>query len=81
MLATEHTLLRIFLNIWRQIFIRRDKDDAAFKNRGDKTRHWLERYHFMVSTLAFGLKINFDQPIKWMELQKLEEIKWLAANL
>ena len=35
-----------------------------------KTRHWLERYHFVVSTLALGLKINFDQPIKWMEFQK-----------
>ena len=24
---------------------------------------WLERYHFVVSTLALGLKINFDQPM------------------
>ena len=34
-----------------------------------KTRHWLERYHFVVSTLALGLKITFNQPIKWMEFQ------------
>ena len=34
-----------------------------------KTRHWLERYHFVVSTLALGLKINFDQPIKLMKFQ------------
>ena len=34
-----------------------------------KTRHWLERYHFVVSTLALGLKLNFDQPIKLMEFQ------------
>ena len=34
-----------------------------------KTRHWLERYHFVVSTLALGLKINFDQPIRLMEFQ------------
>ena len=34
-----------------------------------KTRHWLERYHFVVSTLALGLKINFDQPVKWIEFQ------------
>ena len=46
-----------------------------------KTRHWLERYHFVVSTLALGLKINFDQPIKWMEFQKLADIKWLPVNL
>ena len=38
-------------------------------NRGEKTRHWLKRYHFVVSTLALGLKINFYQPIKWMEFQ------------
>ena len=38
------------------------------KQRG-KTRHWLERYHFVVSTLALGLKINFDQPVKLMEFQ------------
>ena len=37
-------------------------------------------YHFVVSTLALGLKINFDQPIKWMEFQKLAEIKWLLVN-
>ena len=42
-----------------------------------KTRHWLERYHFVVSTLALSLKINFDQSIKWMEFQKLAKIKWL----
>ena len=29
-LATEHTLLRIFLNIWRQILLLRDLHDAAF---------------------------------------------------
>ena len=52
----------------------------AEQNEG-KTRHWLERYHFVVSTLALGLKINFDQPIKWMELQKLADIKWLPVNL
>ena len=34
-----------------------------------KTRNWLDRYHFVVSTLALGLKINFDQPIKLMEFQ------------
>ena len=44
-------------------------------------RHWLERYHFVVSTLSLSLKINFDQPIKWMEFQKLAEIKWLPVNL
>ena len=38
------------------------------KQRG-KTRHWLERYHFVVSTLALDLKINFDQPIRLMEFQ------------
>ena len=27
------------------------------------------------------LEINFDQPIKWMEFQKLAEIKWLSVNL
>ena len=43
---------------------------AAEKTEG-KTRHWLERYHIVVSTLALDLKINFDQPIKWMEFQKL----------
>ena len=46
-----------------------------------KTRHWLERYHFVVSTLALGLKINFNQPIKWMEFQKLAELKWLTVYL
>ena len=25
------------------------------------------------------LKINFDQPIKWVESQKLAEIKWLPV--
>ena len=34
-----------------------------------KTRHWLERYHVVASTLALGFKIDFDQPIKWMEFQ------------
>ena len=29
-LATEHTLLRIFLNIWRQLLLPRDLHDAAF---------------------------------------------------
>ena len=29
-LATEHTLLRIFLNIWRQVLLPGDLDDAAF---------------------------------------------------
>ena len=28
-----------------------------------KPRHWLKRYHFVVSALALGLKIKFDQPI------------------
>ena len=46
-----------------------------------KPRHWLERYHFVVSTLVLGLKIEFDQQIKWMEFQKLAEIKWLPVNL
>ena len=41
---------------------------CPIQQRG-KTRHWLERYHFVVSTLALGLKINFDQPIKLMEFQ------------
>ena len=27
--------------------------------------------HIVMSTLALGLKINFDQPIKWMEFEKL----------
>ena len=30
--ATEHTLLRIFLNIWRQILLPGDMHDAAFLN-------------------------------------------------
>ena len=31
-------------------------------NRGGKSGiGWLERYDFVVSTLALGLKINFDQ--------------------
>ena len=34
-----------------------------------------------LSTLTLGLKINFNQPIKWMEFQKLVEIKWLPVNL
>ena len=46
-----------------------------------KTRDWLERYHFVVSTLALGLKINFDQPIKRMEFQTLAKIKWLPVSL
>ena len=37
--------------------------------------------HFVVSTLTLSLMINFDQPIKWMEFQKLAEIKWLPVNL
>ena len=28
----------------------------------------------------FKNKINFDQPIKWMEFQKLAEIKLLTVN-
>ena len=40
----------------------------------------------LVGAIAFcseylGLKINFDQPIKWMEFQKLVETKWLPVNL
>ena len=46
-----------------------------------KTKHRLERYHLVVSTLTLGLKINFDQPIKWIEFQKVAEIKWLPVNL
>ena len=46
-----------------------------------KSRHWWEQYHFVVSTLALGLKINFGQPIEWMEFQRLAEIKWLPFNL
>ena len=32
MLATEHTLLRMFLNIWCQILFPEDLHDAAFWN-------------------------------------------------
>ena len=32
MLATEHTLLRMFLNIWRQISLPGDLHDAALYN-------------------------------------------------
>ena len=31
-LATEHTSLHMFLNIWRQILFLRDQDDAAVQN-------------------------------------------------
>ena len=51
------------------------------EQQNGKTRFWLERYHFVVSTLALGLKVNLDQSIKWMEFQKLAEIKWLPAHL
>ena len=37
------------------------------KQQRGKTRHWLERYHFVVTTLALGLKINFDQPANQMD--------------
>ena len=55
------------LNIHKSSWMSR-KETSTKKQRG-KTRHWLEQYHFVVSTLALGLKINFDQPIKVMEFQ------------
>ena len=50
-----------------------NRDSGCTREQRGKTRYWLDRYHFVLSTLALGLKINFDQPIKWMEFQKLEE--------
>ena len=57
-----------------------DSNHLRYSTEG-KTRHWLERYHFVVSTLDLGLKINFGQPIKWIEFQNMAEIKWLPVNL
>ena len=36
---------------------------------------------FCSEYLVLGLRINFDQPIKWIEFQCLVEVKWLTANL
>ena len=46
-------------------------DSKVYALTEGKTRHWFQRYHIVVSTLALGLKINFDHPMKWMEFQKL----------
>ena len=52
----------------------------SLQQRG-KTSHWLERYHFVASTLVLGMKISFVQPLRWMEFQKLAETKWLPVML
>ena len=46
-----------------------EKQHGSVNNRGEKPGIGWSDTIFVVSTLALGLKINFDHPIKWMEFQ------------
>ena len=53
-----------------------DTDKNVIARTEGNTRHWLERYHFVVNTLNLGLKMNLVEVVKGLAARAVRTCSW-----